>query len=264
MFGTAEFDGSASLWSAESRSAVAHFNKPTVETWKTGHTSRVRFTEDGTRFLACDTAGQLIRWDITNESPDSSQVCHTKRATDIAVLDFQGRIVATAGQSIHSENLALWDLSAPPRSRRLTSVVCSHGTAAYSLAFFEDQQCLVVGGGAGQLGIFDLRQRVMMLEDEGVHSKAVRALAVHPCMGKYLASGSTDGTVKLLAWKNGKLDTYAHLIGMHPTHTLVSSATSDSMISQRGVTDLCLSFDFLFSCGADGTAKMTPLSSLMM
>jgi WD40 repeat protein len=102
------------------------------------------------------------------------------------------------------------------------------------------------------------------MEQEHVHQKAIRSLAVHPSKGNYFATGSTDGTVKMWTYSHGRPTAHAHLTNMHPTHTFMNGATSDSLISQRGTTDLAFSRDFLLTCGADGNVKITPLSSLMV
>eukprot|EP00516_Mucochytrium_quahogii_P004586 CAMPEP_0203760566 /NCGR_PEP_ID=MMETSP0098-20131031/13830_1 /ASSEMBLY_ACC=CAM_ASM_000208 /TAXON_ID=96639 /ORGANISM=" , Strain NY0313808BC1" /LENGTH=2496 /DNA_ID=CAMNT_0050654185 /DNA_START=458 /DNA_END=7945 /DNA_ORIENTATION=- len=199
-----QFDGTAVLWNAgvDPKEPVTKLNKPTESTWKSGYTTRVRITEDGCRVAACDSTGQVLLWNLTDASdaeidPFGKLNCHTKRALDVAFLNCNGSVFATAGQSHHSENLCIWDLSLPPRTARVFAAKCAVNSAAYSLAYLQDQQVILVGSGAGQLGVFDLRQRALILEEAHVHTKAVRSLAVHPSGGNYFASGSTDGTVKL-------------------------------------------------------------------
>lgn len=273
LYVTAQYDGSAVLWDAnkESDEPVVRLHKPSddVRKWKAGHTTRVRISDDGMRFAACDSAGHVLLWNLADcrdngNYPFGQFACHSKRALDLAFLNYNGNIFASAGQGQHSENLCLWDLSMPPRSCRVASVHCCSHSVAYSLAYLQDQQVVIVGGGNGQIGVFDLRQRMLILEEDHVHSKAIRSLAVHPTGGSYFASGSTDGSVKLWSYRSGRLASHAHLQQMHPTHMFVNELTSDSILSQRGTTDVAFSRDFLYSCGADGTVKMTPLSSLAL
>ncbi|GBG31732.1 DmX-like protein 1 [Hondaea fermentalgiana] len=273
LYVTAQYDGSAMIWDAarDPEEPVVRLRKPSDDArkWKHGHTTRVRISEDGMRFAACDSAGHVLLWNLADcrdseNEPFGQFACHTKRTLDCAFLNYNGNIFASAGQSQHSENLCLWDLSMPPRSCRVASVHCCAHSVAYSLAYLQDQQVVIVGGGNGQIGVFDLRQRMLILEEDHVHSKAIRSLAVHPTGGRYFASGSTDGSVKLWSYRSGRLASHAHLTNMHPTHMFVNELTSDSILSQRGTTDVTFSRDFLYSCGADGTVKMTPLSSLAL
>jgi len=281
FYATGQYDGNALLWDATnpSESPVLYFDRPGDEatasggsptaTYKNGYVTRVRFSEDGIRLAACNSTGYVLMWDLSSANDGESGafetfVCDTRRTLDVAMLNYTGSIFATVGQSHHSGNLSLWDLSMPQRSCKITSVQCCQHTAAYSLGYLQDQKLLIIGGGNGQLGVFDLRQQRMLLEEDHVHHKAIRSLAVHPSGGSYFASGSTDGSVKLWTYRSGKLRSHAHLKSLHPTSMYVNELTSDSMISQRGTTDLAFSEDFLYSCGADGKVKMTPLSTLMM
>jgi len=268
FFAAGTYDGSCYLVDAEKDEMIVQFNKPVVD-WKPSHVTRVRFAEDGLRLASCDSAGQVLLWNVADshareDDPFIAMQGHTKRALDCTFMNYNGSMLATVGQSSHSENLCLWDLSLPPSSRRVAKLACCSHSAAYSVAHLQDEQVLIIGGGNGQLAVFDLRQRVLLAEEEHVHHKAIRSLAVHPSRGHYFGSGSTDGSVKLWSYRGGRPMSHAHLTNMHPTHTFMNEATSDSLISQRGTTDLAFSRDFLYTCGADGSVKMTPLSSLMM
>jgi WD40 repeat protein len=253
-------DGSVVLWEVGCANPLVRYCKPEQAGWRSGYVTRVRVSMDGHKMAACDSSGQLALWRVSGGDkeifPFVGLKCNSKRTLDAEFLN-DGTVLATAGQSATHRNLCLWDTLMPPRVCRVAAINCGPSNGLYSMTYSERYQQIVAGDGAGNLSVYDLRQRRVSTTMESAHTKAVMVLARDPS-GQFIASGSTDGSVKVWSLASSRLEEVCALPNVHPQHTFVNQLTSDSMISQRGVTDLVWTEQSLVTCGADGTVKLTP------
>jgi WD40 repeat protein len=253
-------DGSVVLWEVGCAQPLVRYCKPEHAGWRSGHISRVRVSTDGLKMAACDSSGQLALWRVCGGDKDIFPCvglkCNSKRTLDTEFLN-EGSVLATAGQSATHRNLCIWDTLMPPRVCRVAAINCGPSNGLYSMVYSDRYQQIVVGDGGGNLVVYDLRQRRICDTVEGAHGKAVMVLTRDP-VGQLIASGSTDGCVKVWSLATSRLREVCALPNLHPQHTFVNLITSDSMISQRGVTDVVWTEQSLVTCGADGTVKLTP------
>ncbi len=118
---------------------------------------------------------------------------HARRCYDVCFQD-QGTRLLTAGTG-SALTVCGWDLLMPPHCACFGAVDV-HDGAANSVCHLPGTSMLVTGGQKGDMCLVDMRTWRCLRTLPAAHRQAVRALCVSPT-GDVLASGSTDGDVKL-------------------------------------------------------------------
>ncbi|KAK6643958.1 hypothetical protein RUM43_000223 [Polyplax serrata] len=240
-----------------------------VQMWEWGHTqpvatprsagtfakvTRVRFSQHGNKFGVADGDGKLSLFQVGLSSNENrsffSYQCHNKVTTDFVFLG-SCSMVATAGHSSESKNVAIWDSLLPKKKAMVAAFVC-HEQGASSLVLAPQHQYVISAGKKGDVCIFDVRQRTLRLKFQA-HESAIKCLAVDP-MEEFFVTGSADGDIKVWSLAN---TTSSHTLYSFPGEHARSSFFKN--IGQ-GVTQLYVdSGSRLFSCGADGSMKVRQL-----
>jgi hypothetical protein len=153
---------------------------------------------------------------------------------------------------------AIVDVRLPPRVSTVVSATL-HSGVALCCAYDAASQTLLSGGEHGDLACFDLRRAMLRarLEPGAAHDRAIRAMALDPS-GAFFATGSTDGDVKIWPLPDPSAGPAATLARLHPEHTFMNHRLADSMLARYGVTDVLLTRDQLFTCGANGLVLSIP------
>ncbi|XP_052752135.1 dmX-like protein 1 isoform X3 [Galleria mellonella] len=255
-----------------------------VQLWEWGHTScvwsprapgafakvtRVRFSDYGNKFAASDADGNLAMWQLQpsaqpappaaatshqQHQPHQSQAsarpffthqCHSKGISDFVFLG-SCSLVATAGHSSESKNVAIWDTLMPTKKALVVSWTCHEGGAA----------CVAWAGGAlvscgrrGDVLVWDLRARAPRHKLHAHHAP-LKCLALSPREDLY-AVGAADGDIKVFSLATHQL-----------LHTFAGEHARSSFFKHigQGVTQIHIdNAGRLFSCGADGTMKVRKL-----
>jgi WD40 repeat protein len=75
-------------------------------------------------------------------------------------------LVASAGTSLDSKNVALWDTLMPMKKAQIASFV-SHDQGCVALAYAEEHQSLISAGKKGAICVWDIRQRSLRHKFQG-------------------------------------------------------------------------------------------------
>ncbi|RZF45685.1 hypothetical protein LSTR_LSTR013264 [Laodelphax striatellus] len=248
LYLTGSQDGSVQMWEWGHQQAVT-VARPSGTFAKV---TRVRFSQHGNKFGVADGDGNLSLFQVgiasTVSRPFFTYQCHNKVTSDFVFLG-SCSLVATAGHSSESKNVALWDTLLPQKKSLISAFTC-HDQGASSLVFAPQHQLLISAGKKGDVCIVDVRQQQIRQRFVAHESSPIKCLAIDPAE-EFFATGSADGDIKV--W------------GL-TIHQLLFSLTGEHARSSffkhigQGVTQLHLDgAGRLFSCGADGSMKVRQL-----
>ncbi|XP_058066512.1 dmX-like protein 1 [Anopheles bellator] len=240
-------DGSVQMWEWGHQQVVCTPRSPGTF----AKVTRCRFSQHGNKFGIADGDGNLSLWQVglasQSNRPFFTYQCHNKGITDFVFLG-SCSLVATAGHSSESKNVAIWDTLLPQKKALVSAFTC-HDQGASSLAYAPQHQLLISAGKKGDVNIFDVRQRVLRHRFQA-HEHPIKCLAIDP-NEEHFVTGSADGDIKV--W------------GL-TVHTQLYSFMGDHARSSffkhigQGVTQLQIDQGGrLFSCGADGSMKVRQL-----
>ncbi|XP_072938045.1 dmX-like protein 2 isoform X3 [Epargyreus clarus] len=254
LYLTGGADGSVQLWEwghpycVWSPRAAGAFAKVT----------RVRFSEYGNKFAAADADGTLALWQLhppagaanqphASPRPFFSHQCHSKGISDFVFLG-SCSLVATAGHSSESKNVAIWDTLMPIKKALVVSWTCHEGGAA-CVAWAGGAGALVSCGRRGDVLVWDLRARAPRHRLHAHHAP-IKCVALSPREDHY-AIGAADGDIKVFSLATHQL-----------LYTFAGEHARSSFFKHigQGVTQIHIdNAGRLFSCGADGTMKVRKL-----
>ncbi|EAT41943.1 AAEL006472-PA, partial [Aedes aegypti] len=237
-------DGSVQMWEWGHQQVVCTPRPPGTF----AKVTRCRFSQHGNKFGIADGDGKLSLWQVglasQSNRPFFTYLCHNKGITDFVFLG-SCSLVATAGHSSESKNVAIWDTLLPQKKALVSAFTC-HDQGASSLAYAPQHQLLISAGKKGDICIFDVRQRVLRHRFQA-HENPIKCLAIDP-HEEHFVTGSADGDIKV--W------------GL-TVHTLLYTFQGEHARSSffkhigQGVTQLQIDQGGrLFSCGADGSMKV--------
>ncbi|PSN54280.1 DmX-like protein 2 [Blattella germanica] len=190
----ASVDGSVQMWEWGHVQAVSVPRPPGTF----AKVTRVRFSEHGNKFGVADGDGNLSLWQVglaSNSSrPFFTYQCHNKVTSDFVFLG-SCSMVATAGHSSESKNVALWDSLLPQKKALITAFSC-HDQGASSLVYAPQHQLLISAGKKGDVCIVDVRQRQLRHRFQA-HEHPIKCLAIDPGE-EFFVTGSADGDIKFL------------------------------------------------------------------
>ncbi|XP_037292444.1 dmX-like protein 2 isoform X2 [Manduca sexta] len=244
-----------------------------VQLWEWGHpycvwsprapgafakVTRVRFSDYGNKFAASDADGNLAMWQLhpgpqqTGQShaaprPFFTHQCHSKGISDFVFLG-SCSLVATAGHSSESKNVAIWDTLMPIKKALVVSWTCHEGGAA-CVAWAGAHGALVSCGRRGDVLVWDLRARAARHKLHAHHAP-IKCVALSPHEDHY-AIGAADGDIKVFSLTTHQL-----------LYTFAGEHARSSFFKHigQGVTQIYIdNAGRLFSCGADGTMKVRKL-----
>ncbi|XP_045469484.1 dmX-like protein 2 isoform X5 [Harmonia axyridis] len=240
-------DGSVQLWEWGHAQPVATPRPPGTY----AKVTRVRFSQHGNKFGVADSDGNLSLFQVGLSAnatrPFFTLMCHNKGISDFVFLG-SCSLLATAGHSSESKNVAIWD-SILPHGKALVVAFTCHDQGSSSLVFAPQHQIIISTGKRGDVCIMDVRSKVIR-HKYMAHESAVKCIALDP-HEEYFATGSADGDIKI--W------------GVTIPHCLMSLPSEHSRSTffkniGQGVTQLYLDASArLFSCGTDGSMKVRQL-----
>lgn len=247
LYLTGSQDGSVQMWE--------WYHTQSVSTPRPAGTfakvTRVRFSEHGNKFGVADGDGNLSLWQVglasATSRPFFTYQCHNKVTSDFVFLG-SCSMIATAGHSSESRNVALWDSLLPQKKALITAFSC-HDQGASSLVYAPQHQLVISAGKKGDVCIIDIRQRQLRHRFQA-HESPIKCLAIDPGE-EYFVTGSADGDIKV--WG---LSVHTALYSFPGEHARSSFFKNIG----QGVTQLHVdSASRLFSCGADGSMKVRQL-----
>lgn len=211
--------------------------------------NRVRFTQQGNKFGACDGDGNVAFWQASNATaPFFNYHCHSKGTSDFVFQGGSSSLFCTVGHSGDGKNVALWDTLMPQR-RSLVESYTFHESGASALLFAPQHNQLVTAGKKGHVAIWDIRQH-RQLHCFKAHDHPIKCLAIDP-NEEFFVTGSVDGDIKVWSLSNHKwIYTFNE---EHTRHGIFKN------ISQGVLQVFVDSHNRLFSCGADGSIKVRQL-----
>ncbi|KAG4080274.1 hypothetical protein HA402_010766 [Bradysia odoriphaga] len=247
LYLTGSQDGSVQMWEWGHQQAVCTPRSPGTF----AKVTRCRFSQHGNKFGIGDGDGNLSLWQagLASQSNRSffTYPCHNKGITDFVFLG-SCSLVATAGHSSESKNVAMWDTLLPQKKAMVASFAC-HDQGASSLVYAPQHQLLISAGKKGDVCIFDVRQRTLRQRFQA-HESAIKCLAIDP-HEEHFVTGSADGDIKV--WG---LTVHTALYSFPGEH----ARSSFFKHIGQGVTQLQVDTNGrLFSCGADGSMKVRQL-----
>nr|CAD7457415.1 unnamed protein product [Timema tahoe] len=247
LYLTGSHDGSVQMWEWGHVQSVAVPRGPGTF----AKVTRVRFSEHGNKFGVGDGDGNLSLWQVglaSNSSrPFFTNQCHSKGTSDFVFLS-SCSMVATAGHSSESKNVALWDTLLPQKKAMITAFSC-HDQGASSVVYAPQHQLLISAGKKGDVCLLDVRQR-QVRHRFVAHESPVKCLAIDPAE-EFFVTGAADGDIKVWA-----------LSGHNALHSFSGEHARSSFFKNigQGVTQLHVDGGSrLFSCGADGSMKVRQL-----
>lgn len=249
LYITGSQDGSVQMWEWGHQQAVCTPRPPGTF----AKVTRCRFTQHGNKFGVADGDGKLSLWQVGLASQSNrsffSIECHNKLISDFVFLG-SCSVVATAGHSSESKNVAIWDTLLPQKKALVQSFAC-HDQGASSLVYAPQHQLLISAGKKGDVCIFDVRQRTLRHRFQA-HDTAIKCLAIDPHEEIFI-TGSADGDIKIWALPAPISTPLFYYPGEHK-HSSFFKHTG------QGVTQIYIDqFGRLFSCGADGSMKIRSL-----
>jgi WD40 repeat protein len=235
-------DGSVRLWEFSHAQPVS-VPRPSGTFAKV---TRIRF--HGSKFGVSDGDGRLSLWQIgANSRPYYTVQCHTKNTADFVFLG-SSSLIASAGMSAESKNVAIWDTLMPMKKAQVAAFTC-HDQGCVALLYAEEHQCLISAGKKGAICIWDVRQRSLRHRFQG-HENAIKCMCLDPSE-EFFCTGSADGDIKVWDFMGKSRATFQ---GEHSRSGFFKN------IPGQGVTQLSLDTSRrLFSCGADGSVKIRVL-----
>ncbi|XP_069696328.1 dmX-like protein 2 isoform X4 [Periplaneta americana] len=247
LYLTGSQDGSVQMWEWGHVQAVSVPRPPGTF----AKVTRVRFSEHGNKFGVADSDGNLSLWQVglaSNASrPFFTYQCHNKVTSDFVFLG-SCSMLATAGHSSESKNVALWDSLLPQKKALITAFAC-HDQGASSLVYAPQHQLLISAGKKGDVCIVDVRQRQLRHRFQA-HESPIKCLAIDPGE-EFFVTGSADGDIKV--WGLAVHTALYSFPGEHARSSFFKNIG-------QGVTQLHVdSSSRLFSCGADGSMKVRQL-----
>ncbi|KAL0821029.1 hypothetical protein ABMA28_005673 [Loxostege sticticalis] len=254
LYLTGGADGSVQLWEWGHGSCVWSPRAPGAF----AKVTRVRFSDYGNKFAAADTDGNLALWQLHPPATNANQPhapprpffthqCHSKGISDFVFLG-SCSLVATAGHSSESKNVAIWDTLMPIKKALVVSWTCHEGGAA-CIAWAGSSGALVSCGRRGDVLVWDLRARAPRHKLHAHHAP-IKCVALAPREDMY-AIGAADGDIKVFSLATHQL-----------LHTFAGEHARSSFFKHigQGVTQIHIdNAGRLFSCGADGTMKVRKL-----
>uniref|UniRef100_A0A182RIV1 RAVE complex protein Rav1 C-terminal domain-containing protein n=1 Tax=Anopheles funestus TaxID=62324 RepID=A0A182RIV1_ANOFN len=252
-------DGSVQMWEWGHQQVVCTPRSPGTF----AKVTRCRFSQHGNKFGIADGDGNLSLWQVglasQSNRPFFTYQCHNKGITDFVFLG-SCSLVATAGHSSESKNVAIWDTLLPQKKALVAAFTC-HDQGASSLAYAPQHQLLISAGKKGDVSIFDVRQRILRHRFQA-HEHPIKCLAIDPNEEQFV-TGSADGDIKVM---NSSFDLYEATVWGLSVHTQLYSFMGEHARSSffkhigQGVTQLQIDQGGrLFSCGADGSMKVRQL-----
>ncbi|XP_014244478.1 dmX-like protein 2 isoform X1 [Cimex lectularius] len=247
LYLTGSQDGSVQMWEWGHNQAVT-IPRPGGTFAKV---TRVRFSQHGNKFGVADGDGNLSLFQVGISSSASRPFftcqCHNKVTSDFVFLG-SCSMVATAGHSSESKNVALWDTLLPQKKALITAFTC-HDQGASSLVFAPQHQLLISAGKKGDVCIVDVRQRSLRHRFTA-HDSPIKCLSADPAE-EFFATGAADGDIKV--WGLTIHQVLYNFPGEHAKSSFFKPIG-------QGVTQIYLdSSARLFSCGADGSMKVRQL-----
>ncbi|XP_035791967.1 dmX-like protein 2 isoform X1 [Anopheles albimanus] len=240
-------DGSVQMWEWGHQQVVCTPRSPGTF----AKVTRCRFSQHGNKFGIADGDGNLSLWQVglasQNNRPFFTYICHNKGITDFVFLG-SCSLVATAGHSSESKNVAIWDTLLPQKKALVSAFTC-HDQGASSLAYAPQHQLLISAGKKGDVNIFDVRQRVLRHRFQA-HEHPIKCLAIDP-NEEHFVTGSADGDIKV--WGLTVHTQLYSFMGEHARSSFfkhIGQGVTQLQIDQGGR---------LFSCGADGSMKVRQL-----
>lgn len=247
MYLTGAQDGSVQMWEWNATQPVAVPRPPGTF----AKVTRVRFSEHGNKFGVGDGDGNVSLWQASfgsnSTAPFFTYQCHNKLTSDFVFLG-SCSLIASAGHSSESRNLAIWDTLLPQKKALVQAFTC-HEQGAAALVYAPQHQLLISAGKRGDVCIVDVRQRILRHRFQA-HDSAVKCLALDPAE-EFFVTGSADGDIKVWA-----LAVHGALYSFPGEHARSSFFKNIG----QGVTQLHVDGAHrLFSCGADGSMKVRQL-----
>ncbi|XP_035898477.1 dmX-like protein 2 isoform X2 [Anopheles stephensi] len=240
-------DGSVQMWEWGHQQVVCTPRSPGTF----AKVTRCRFSQHGNKFGIADGDGNLSLWQVglasQNNRPFFTYQCHNKGITDFVFLG-SCSLVATAGHSSESKNVAIWDTLLPQKKALVAAFTC-HDQGASSLAYAPQHQLLISAGKKGDVSIFDVRQRILRHRFQA-HEHPIKCLAIDPNEEQFV-TGSADGDIKV--WGLSVHTQLYSFMGEHARSSFfkhIGQGVTQLQIDQGGR---------LFSCGADGSMKVRQL-----
>uniref|UniRef100_A0A182VT50 RAVE complex protein Rav1 C-terminal domain-containing protein n=1 Tax=Anopheles minimus TaxID=112268 RepID=A0A182VT50_9DIPT len=240
-------DGSVQMWEWGHQQVVCTPRSPGTF----AKVTRCRFSQHGNKFGIADGDGNLSLWQVglasQSNRPFFTYQCHNKGITDFVFLG-SCSLVATAGHSSESKNVAIWDTLLPQKKALVAAFTC-HDQGASSLAYAPQHQLLISAGKKGDVSIFDVRQRILRHRFQA-HEHPIKCLAIDPNEEQFV-TGSADGDIKV--WGLSVHTQLYSFMGEHARSSFfkhIGQGVTQLQIDQGGR---------LFSCGADGSMKVRQL-----
>jgi len=240
-------DGSVCLWQYGIPEVLTAYQLP-----QKPRIVRCKFNQSGTKFGACDIAGNLLLWQFAAQEdtlkPFYTLQAHSKQTLDFAFLN-SGSLLATAGISSDSgRDVCLWDVLLPPNKSLIASYTDQENGAA-SIVYSPKRQTIIVGGKKGSITLYDIRTNKTLDSFKG-HGLNTKTLALDP-YEEFVCSGSSDGSIKV--WSLPSLTCLNTFEDTHRKQTFVRpTGVFKSPVSTYGVMQVRLENNNIFSCGSDG------------
>ncbi|EGC36145.1 hypothetical protein DICPUDRAFT_151429 [Dictyostelium purpureum] len=240
-------DGSVCLWQFGIPEVLTAYQLP-----QKPRIVRCKFNQSGTKFGACDMAGNILLWQFAAQEdtlkPFYQLQAHSKQTLDFTFLN-SGSLLATAGISNDSKrDICLWDVLLPP-SKSLIASYTDQENGASSIVYSPKRQTIIVGGKKGSLSLYDIRTH-RQLESFKAHQLNTKTLALDP-FEEFICSGSSDGNIKV--WSLPSMTCLNTFEDSHKKQTFVRpTGVFKSPVSTYGVMQVRLENNSMFSCGADG------------
>ncbi|XP_046400831.1 dmX-like protein 2 isoform X2 [Ischnura elegans] len=247
LYLTGSQDGSVQMWEWGHAQAVST-PRPAGTYAKV---TRARFSQHGNKFGIADGDGNVSLWQVGLASsvarPFFTYQCHSKLTSDFVFLG-SCSLLATAGHSSESKNVALWDTLLPQKKALITAFNC-HDQGASSVVYAPQHQVLISAGKKGDICVVDLRQRQLKHRFQA-HDSPIKCLAIDPSE-EFFVTGAADGDIKV--WGLSVHHAFYSFPGEHARSSFFKNIG-------QGVTQLHVdSAARLFSCGADGSMKVRQL-----
>ncbi|KAK5581449.1 hypothetical protein RB653_001482 [Dictyostelium firmibasis] len=242
-------DGSVCLWQFGIPEVLTAYQLP-----QKPRIVRCKFNQSGTKFGACDMAGNILLWQFAAQEdtlkPFYSLQAHSKQCLDFTFLN-SGSLLATAGISNgdnKSRDICLWDVLLPP-NKSLIASYADQENGASSIVYSPKRQTIIVGGKKGSLSLYDIRTH-KQLDSFKAHHLNTKSLALDP-FEEFVCSGSSDGNIKI--WSLPSMTCLNTFEDAHKKQTFVRpTGVFKSPVSTYGVMQVRLENNGLFSCGSDG------------